>query len=235
MQQKKTPEADLERSRSIFTLIGLIIALGVVIFAFEWKTYERELMDLGNLDMEIDEEMVPITIRQKKPPPPPPPPPEVIQVVEDDIEIEDEIEIQDQDFDEEEVIEIIEEPEEEEVLEPMNFMVVENKPVFPGCENLKDANEQYMCFQQKIGEHIKSVFKYPPIAKDMGIQGKVYVTFVIDQKGAITNATVARSVDKHLDAEALRIIGTLPKMTPAKQRGKSVPVAFTVPINFKLQ
>lgn len=235
MQQKKNPQADLERSRSIFTLIGLIIALGVVIFAFEWKTYERELMDLGSLDMEIDEEMVPVTIRQKKPPPPPPPPPEVIQVVEDDIEIEDEIEIQDQDFDEEEVIEIIEEPEEEEVLEPMNFMVVENKPVFPGCEKLKDANEQYMCFNQKIAEHIRTVFKYPPIAKDMGIQGKVYVTFVIDQKGAITNATVARSVDKHLDAEAVRIVNTLPKMTPAKQRGKSVPVAFTVPINFKLQ
>ena len=235
MEQKKNPQADLERSRSIFTLIGLIVALGVVIFAFEWKTYERELMDLGSLDMEIDEEMVPVTLRQKKPPPPPPPPPEVIQVVEDDKEIEDEIKIQDQDFDEEEIIEIIEEPEEEEVLEPMNFMVVQNKPVFPGCENLKDANEQYMCFNQKIAEHIRTVFKYPPIAKDMGIQGRVFVTFVIDQQGKITNATVGRSVDKHLDAEAVRIVNTLPQMTPAKQRGKSVSVAFTVPINFKLQ
>ncbi|MCE2495916.1 MAG: TonB family protein [Flavobacteriales bacterium] len=235
MEQKKNPQADLERSRSIFTLIGLIVALGVVIFLFEWKTYERELMDLGSLDMEIDEEMVPVTLRQKKPPPPPPPPPEVIQVVEDDKEIEDEIKIQDQDFDEEEIIEIIEEPEEEEVLEPMNFMVVENKPVFPGCENLKDANEQDMCFNQKINEHILTVFKYPPIARDMGIQGKVFVTFVIDQQGKITNATVGRGVDKHLDAEAVRIVNTLPQMTPAKQRGKSVPVAFTVPINFKLQ
>ncbi len=234
MRQKKNPQADLERSRSVFTLIGLIIALGVVIFAFEWKTYERELMDLGSLDMELDEEIVPVTIRQKPPPPPPPPPPVVIQVVEDDVEVEDDIDILDQDFDEEEVIEIIEEPE-EEVLEPMNFMVVEKKPIFPGCENLKDADKQYNCFQRKIAEHIRNVFRYPPIAKDMGIQGKVFVTFVIDQEGNIIKATVARNVDRHLDAEALRIVGTFPKMTPGKQRGKPVPVAFTVPINFKLQ
>ena len=235
MQSKKSPKADLEGRRGTFSLIGLIVAILVVIVAFEWRTYEASLMDLGSLNLELEEEIIPITEREKKPPPPPPPPPEVIEVVEDDVEIEKELEIQDQDFDEEEVFEVIEQPEEEEDIAPMNFMVVENKPVYPGCEKYKNAEEQYNCFQQMIAQHIKNTFKYPPIAKDMGVQGKVFVNFVIDKNGKITNPQVVRSVDKHLDAEALRIVALLPKMTPASQRGKSVPVSFTVPINFKLQ
>jgi periplasmic protein TonB len=234
MQSKKSPKADLEGRRGTFSLIGLIVAILVVIVAFEWRTYEASLMDLGSLNLELEEEIIPITEREKKPPPPPPPP-EVIEVVEDDVEIEKELEIQDQDFDEEEVFEVIEQPEEEEDIAPMNFMVVENKPVYPGCEKYKNAEEQYNCFQQMIAQHIKNTFKYPPIAKDMGVQGKVFVNFVIDKNGNITNPQVVRSVDKHLDAEALRIVALLPKMTPASQRGKSVPVSFTVPINFKLQ
>jgi len=233
MDLKKNHKADLERNRIVYTLIGLVVSLTVVIGAFEWRTYERSTMDLGELDIELEEEIIPLTQREKKPPPPPPPPPEVIEVVEDEVIIEDEIEIEEQDFDEDEVVEIIEEEEEE--VAPMNFMVVENKPVFPGCENIKNDQEQYMCFQQKIAEHIRSTFKYPQIAKDLGIQGKVYVTFVIDKTGKVINATVARSVDKHLDEEAVRIVNLIPQMTPAKQRGKSVPVTFTVPINFKLQ
>ena len=232
MQSKKSPKADLEGRRGTFSLIGLIVAILVVIVAFEWRTYEASLMDLGSLNLELEEEIIPITEREKKPPPPPP---EVIEVVEDDVEIEKELEIQDQDFDEEEVFEVIEQPEEEEDIAPMNFMVVENKPVYPGCEKYKNAEEQYNCFQQMIAQHIKNTFKYPPIAKDMGVQGKVFVNFVIDKNGKITNPQVVRSVDKHLDAEALRIVALLPKMTPASQRGKSVPVSFTVPINFKLQ
>lgn len=234
MINKKSDKANLENKRLTYFFIGLIVTLGIVITAFQWKTYEAELMDLGNVDLNLEEQIVPITQREQKPPPPPPAPPEVIEIVEDDIEIENEIEIDDQDFEEEEVFEIIEEPV-EEVVEPMNFMVVENKPVFPGCENIQDQMEQYMCFQRKIGEHIVSVFKYPPIAKDMGIQGRVFVSFVIDEKGKVTNPVIARSVDKYLDEEALKIVKTIPQMTPAKQRGKPVPVNFTIPINFKLQ
>ncbi len=236
MKQKKTPQANLERSRSVFALIGLIVTLGVVIFAFEWKTYERELIDLGSLGLEIDEEIVPVTVRQKPLPPPPPPPICVFKVAKENIDVRDNIDIPDhQDFGPEEVIEFIEIKREEEPVDTVPFILVEKKPIFPGCENLKDVDQRDICFEQKLAEHIHSVFKYPPIAKDIGIQGKVFVSFVIDQEGNIIKATVARNVDRHLDAEALRIVGTFPKMTPGKQRGKPVPVAFTVPINFKLQ
>ena len=234
MIKKKSERADLESKRTTLVLIGLVVSLSLTILGFEWRTYEAALMDFGNLDLDLEEEIIPITQREKKPPPPPPAPPEVIEVVENEIEIEKEIEIDNQDFDEDEVFEIIEDPVEEEVA-PMNFMVVENKPVFPGCEGIADQMQQYMCFQQKIAQHIVSVFKYPAIAKDMGIQGKVFITFVIDKTGKVVSPVVSRSVDKYLDDEALRIVGTLPMMTPAKQRGKPVPVTFTVPISFKLQ
>jgi len=232
MKHKKNPQADLEKIRFVFVQIGLIVALLATIYAFEKKTYEGEIMDLGNVNLELEDDIIPITEREKPKPPPPPPPPEVIEIVEDDIELQDEIEIEETETDEEEIIEIIEEEETEEVF---NFAVVEDKPVFPGCERIKDKKKRDLCFQQKIIEHINNVYKYPPIAKDMGIQGKVYVSFVIDKLGRVKGIKVVRSVDKHLDEEAARIVGTFPKFTPAKQRGRAVQVAYTVPISFKLQ
>ena len=232
MTHKKNPQADLEKIRVVFVQIGLIIALLATIYAFEKKTYEGEIMDLGNVNLELEDDIIPITEREQPKPPPPPPPPEVIEIVEDDIALQDELEIEETETDEEEIIEIIEEEETEEIF---NFAVVEDKPIFPGCERVKDKKKRDLCFQQKIIEHINNVYKYPPIAKDMGIQGKVYVSFVIDKSGRVKGVKVVRSVDKHLDEEAARIVGTFPKFTPAKQRGRAVQVAYTVPISFKLQ
>ena len=232
MEIKKSSKANLESKRGLFVQIGLVIALSASLLAFEWKSYEKSASDLGTMELSIDdEEMIPITQREIKPPPPPPPPPEVIQIVEDDVEIEVELEIEETDSDEDEIIEIEEEEEEDEIF---NFAVVEDKPVFPGCEDVS-KEERYMCFQQGIMKHIRNNFKYPAIPKEMGVSEKIFVQFVIDKSGQITKSVVVRGEDKHLKKEAIRLVNSIPKLKAAKQRGKPVPCSFTVPINFKLQ
>jgi protein TonB len=101
------------------------------------------------------------------------------------------------------------------------FLIVEQMPEFPGGET---ALIKY------IADHIK----YPVSAQEMGIQGKVYITFVVDKNGDVTNATITRGIDPELDKEALRVINSLPKWTPGKQRGQPVKVSYTVPINFTI-
>ncbi|MDB2621929.1 energy transducer TonB [Flavobacteriales bacterium] len=232
MEIKKNPKSNLETKRGMFVQIGLIIAITASLIAFEWKSYEKSATDLGTMELAFDdEEMIPATQRELKPPPPPPPPPEVIEIVEDDVEIEVELEIEETDTDEDEIIEIEEEEEEDEVF---NFAVVEDKPIFPGCEDVS-RQERYMCFQQGIMRHIRNNFKYPSIPKEMGISEKIFVQFVIDKTGMITKSVVVRGQDKHLRKEALRLVNSIPKLIAAKQRGKSVPCSFTVPINFRLQ
>ena len=116
MEIKKNPEVDLEKKRSLFLLAGYVLALAVVLTAFEWKTFEVNLSDLGKLSVDdLEEEIIPITEQEIKPPPPPPPPPPApeIEIVEDDVEIEEEVEIMDVEADQEtEIVEVVEEEEE---------------------------------------------------------------------------------------------------------------------------
>jgi protein TonB len=216
MEPKKNPEVNLERKRGLFLQIGLVIALLVVLAAFEYKSYEKVAYNLGALSLDdLEEEIIPITKQEVKPPPPPPPPPEVIEIVEDEVEIENEIEIEDTESDEDEEIEIDEEDDDE------FFMVVENMPIFPGGD---------LGLMKYIQKHVK----YPAIAKEYNITGKVYVSFIVDKSGKVTNVKIVRGVDKNLDAEAMRVVKSLPKYKPGKQRGKAVRVMFTIPINFTL-
>jgi len=216
MEPKKNPDISLEKKKGLFFQIGLVITLVIVLGAFEWKSYDKVAYNLGQLNLDdLEEEIIPITKQEVKPPPPPPPPPEVIEIVEDDVEIEDEIEIEDTESDEDVEIEIEEEDDEE------FFMVVENMPEFPGGD-------------LGLMKYIQKNVKYPAIAKEYNITGKVYVSFIVDKKGSVTNVKIVRGVDKNLDAEAIRVVKSLPKYKPGKQRGKSVRVMFTIPINFVL-
>jgi len=234
MKSRKTQEADLENYKGLFLVAGLVLTLAFCYGAIQWRSYEGSLMDLGQLDVNLEDEIVPITNRQQAPPPPPPPkPPEVIQVVEDEVEIE-EVEFESTETDETEEVEFIEEVE-EETDEIFNFAVVENKPVYPGCEDKATEMEKFQCFQLSIMKFIQKNFQYPEMARQLQIQGKVYISFVIEKDGKVSNVEVARSVDKMLDDQAVALIKKLPKFTPAKQRGKSVRMSYTVPINFKLQ
>ena len=215
MITKKNPKISLENKKAMFFQIGLAITLIIVLIAFEWKSYDKSNYNLGDLNLDdMEEEIIPITRQEVKPPPPPPPPPEIIEIVEDEVEIEKELEIEETETDEDEIVEVEEDDEE-------FFMVVENMPEFPG------GDLGLMKFIQKN-------VKYPAIAKEYNITGKVYVSFIVDKQGKVTNVKIVRGVDKNLDAEALRVVSLLPKYKPGKQRGKSVRVMFTIPINFTL-
>jgi protein TonB len=234
MQLKKNPEADLNKNRNLYFVIGLTLVLGVTWGAVEYKSYERKI-DLTNGDMLVDdEEDVPITEQLKTPPPPPPPPPpapEVIEIVEDEEEVEETV-IESTESDEEMVIEdIVVEDDFDDIDVP--FAVIEDVPIFPGCESVAKSQRR-ACFQEQMNKHIRKNFRYPDIAQEMGIQGRVYVNFIISTDGTITNIRM-RGPDKNLENEAARIIGRLPQMTPGRQRGRPVRVPFSIPITFRLQ
>lgn len=236
MELKKNPKADLTTNSSLYFVIGLSVVLFITWQAIEWKTYDKSLYGYEALNVEDeDDEEIPITEQLKTPPPPPPPPPapEVIEVVEDEEEVEETV-IESTETDEDEVIEVEEieiEEEEEEIDVP--FAVIEDVPIFPGCERVKKS-ERRNCFQEKMNRHIRKNFRYPEIAQEMGIQGRVYVNFIIAKDGSITNIRM-RGPDKNLEKEAQRIISRLPQMTPGKQRGRPVRVPFSIPITFRLQ
>lgn len=237
MDLKKNPEANLERKKGLFFFTGLVCALAVVLISFEWKNYEGELVDLGALTVELDEEeMIPIT-QQETPPPPPPPPPQtqIVEIVEDDEEIEEELEIEDTEVDEDTEVEIVEVEEEEEVEEPTIFTIVEDMPSFKGCETKSSKAERDQCTQGEILKFLGKNLKYPPMAKDAGIQGIVYVNFVINEKGGIDDVKILRGIGGGCDEAAVEVVKRLPKFNPGKQRGKAVKVSYNLPVRFVLR
>ncbi len=226
MQVKKSEQASLEKDKLIYTLMGLVFVLSLVYVALEWT--EREVTKYEVTDTEfLFEEEVEIQQTSQETPPPPPPPAvqevEVLNVVEDNVETES-IEVNTEDDKEAEVViaapvEAPQEEEEEEVV----FVVVESMPEFPGG-------------QQALFKYLSENVKYPVIAQENGIQGRVICQFVVNKDGSIVDVEVVRSGgDPSLDKEAVRVIKSMPKWKPGKQRGKAVRVKYTVPVNFKLQ
>tara|TARA_B100000575_G_scaffold198224_1_gene160366 strand:+ start:8219 stop:8923 length:705 start_codon:yes stop_codon:yes gene_type:complete len=234
MQIKKNPKADLTKNSNLYFAVGLVVILFISWRAIEWKTYDRSGYGYESLNIDDeDDEEIPITEQIKTPPPPPPPPPapEIIEIVEDEEEIEETI-IESTETDQEEIVEIVEVEEEFEDVD-VPFAVIEDVPIYPGCERVAKSKRRD-CFQEQINKHIRKNFRYPEIAQEMGIQGRVYVNFVIDKDGSITSIRM-RGPDKNLEKEAQRIIAKLPRMTPGKQRGRAVRVPFSIPITFRLQ
>ena len=227
MEIKKSPKADLESKKLTFTLIGLVVTLFVVWRVFEYKSYDKQTIDDLQRTVEvIEEEMVEITKQEQPKVQPPQPKPQVtqIQVVEDDVEVEDEIDIN-AEVDQDEVIEEYEftppEIEEEEIVEAEIFKVVEEMPEFPGGS-------------AKLMEYIQKNIKYPMMARESDIQGRVFVNFVVEPDGSISNVAVLRGIGGGCDEEAVRVVNSMPKWKPGKQRGSAVRCAYTVPIIFKL-
>lgn len=239
MKPKKNPKVDLNQDSGLFFVIGLTLVLFITWRALEYKSYDNRSEQVIAYTIEPDlSEDVPITEAIKTlPPPAPPAAPAIIEVVEDVIDIEETV-IQStetgQDMEIEQVIMDVDEvevaEEEEDITVP--FAVIENVPVFPGCEQGTDK-EKRECFQRMVQEHVVKNFRYPETAREMGIHGKVHVQFLIDEKGRITNVRT-RGPDKLLEKEAERIITLLPQMVPGKQRGRAVKVPYSIPISFKL-
>ena len=224
MEEKKSPKADLEGKKLTFTLIGLIIALALTWGVFEIKSYDKqEFADIGRTVEVLEEEMVEITKQEQKPQPVEVPKQTTqIQVVEDDVEVED-VEIN-ADIDQNEIIEeyVAPEVEEEEVVEQEIFQIVEEMPDFPGGV-------------AKLSEYLQKNIKYPQMARESGIQGRVFVNFVVEPDGSVSNVKVLRSLGGGCDEEAMRVVKAMPKWKPGKQRGKAVRVSYILPVNFKLQ
>lgn len=224
MEAKKNPKADLRRFTGLFFQIGLIVAFWLVLGAFNYTVQERTSAVFGSLTDVIDDmELIPITRPTQITPPPPPPAPKVAEVITivEDPNFDDDLIVEDVEATQETRIARIERFEEDEVEEEVPFSICEFPPEFPGG-------------MQALTKFIASHVQYPEIARENGIQGKVHVQFVINNRGEVENVIVARSVDAALDKEAIRVIQSLPKWTPGMQRGKPVRTLFTVPIDFKL-
>lgn len=224
MDKRKTPKADLESKRSFFIEIGLIVALAVVFFSFEWRQYDKQ-EQVFDTEVEYDiEEDVVLNTQREEPPPPEQQQPEtqVLNIVEDDIEVDDELNI-DVEADDQTIIEDFEPVEvtEKKVVEQEIFTVVEDQPSFPGGEA---ARMQYL--QKNI--------EYPQMARESGIEGTVFVTFVVETDGTVTQVRILRGIGGGCDEEALRVVRNMPKWKPGKQRGRPVRVQFNMPIRFKL-
>lgn len=221
MEPKKTPAADLEKKKGIFFQIGLVVTLALIFIAFEWKTYEGKTEGFGPLQVDLaEEEIIPITQQQVTPPPPPPPQAVEIEIVEDDEEVED-VEIQDSEADQQTVVEAPVQ-QEEVIEEPEIFTIVEDMPTFPGGE-------------PALFKYLSNNIKYPQMAKESGIQGTVFVTFVIGPDGKVRDVKVLRGVKGGLDEEAVRVVQSMPNWKPGKQRGKAVSVQYNLPIRFTLK
>ena len=229
MEIKKSEKANLENKKLLFLEIGLVISLGIVLFAFEWTSKETNVSTLAdNTTVVIEEEIIPIT--QDTPPPPPAAP--KIPVLSDQIDIvDDEIELEDDMFmnledDANLGVEIMDYVEvEEEVVEEeaIPFQLVEEKPSFQGG----DANQ--------FSKWVNSRLVYPEIAKENGVQGRVTLQFTVEKDGSVTKVKVLRGVDPSLDKEAVRVVSMSPKWKPGKQRDRAVPVTYTFPVIFQLR
>lgn len=225
MEQKKSRKADLEGKRNTFFLVGLVLSLGLVLMAFEWSAKPQKAILSGGIPVDIAEDVyIPNTREHKETPPPP-----KIKPIEEFIIVDNTIDVGDPAFEETEPLDEIpidlpmftdgatKEPEEQIFVNNIQIPAE-----FPGGER---------ALYRYISDHVK----YPAVAQENGIEGKVYVQFVVDEKGNIVNAHVTRQGDFSLDAEALRVINSLPRFKPGMQAGKYVKVYYTAVINFQLQ
>ena len=226
MEEKKSPKANLENKKLMFMQIGMIISLLIAWLAFEHKSYDKRQIDesLLNREVVLDEEMVEITKQEEQKPQPVEQPQQTTQleIVEDDVETED-LNIN-AEVEQNEVIEEYVAPEvvEEEVVEQEIFQIVEEMPAFPGGE-------------AKLMEYVGKNIKYPQIARETGIQGRVFIGFVVEPDGSVSNVKLLRGIGGGCDEEAMRVVKSMPKWKPGKQRGKAVRVSYQIPVLFKLQ
>ena len=228
MEIKKSTKADLENKKHIFLEMGFAVALAAVLFAFEWKVSTEEPSDYITIsEIPMETEMIPITMMSQLPPPPPPPAPiqfmDMLEIVDELNEVDIELELidaSDESTNEDYETSIPGDWEygDEASNEIIPFLPSEDMPVFPG----------------NVQKWIRENIHYPLLAIENGIEGRVFVQFVVERDGSIANIKVVRSVDASLDKEAVRVISKMPKWKPGKQRGKAVRVSYTLPIVFQL-
>ena len=229
METKKTNRASLENKRTMFFELGLIASLAIVLASFEWNSSTKDVakMMAGTVYL-VEDESVPVT-QQETPPPPEtiqePVMSEDLQIVENDVKIDTDFISPDDNPAPMKIVPYIEPRNIEEDVEEdteIPFAIVEEKPLFMG----KEADE----FTKWVYNNIH----YPELAIENGIQGRVTLQFTIDKDGNVCDIKVLRGADSSLDKEAVRVIGSSPKWSPGRQRGRKVSVKYTFPIIFRL-
>ena len=238
MKPKKNPKADLRRRWVLFLQIGLILVLFLSLQALQWKTdvekpSEGEIVSIDA----IEEETPPLTIVPEKTPPPPPK--AIIDKIEEvpndeDVE-EDPVAPTEIDLDDIVKVSDIEEPDDPEEPVKVPFEFIEEVPVFPGCESLEANPERKKCMSSKISNFVNRNFD-TGLGEELGLSGTnlVHVMFVVNKEGLVEQIQT-RAPHPELEKEARRVIEKLPKMEPGRQRGKPVPVSYSIPIRFKVQ
>lgn len=230
MEVKKASKVDNEKNKGVYLMIGLVVALGIVLLAFEWKTKPAAISSLGTLEvMEVEDEVIPVTRVEEVKPPEPPPQTTVatFDIVDNNTDILNDMNLFDSEADDNTFIEvapIVQTVAEEKVVEEetqiLNF--AEEMPEFPGGP-------------AAMSKFLHDNLKYPPIAAESGISGRVYVGFVVNRDGTIVDVAITRGVETSLDNEAIRVVKSMPKWKPGKQGGKTVRVSYSIPVNFILQ
>ncbi|MCQ2297670.1 MAG: energy transducer TonB [Bacteroidales bacterium] len=226
MEAKKSLKADLEKKKGLYLEIGLVVALAIVLVAFNVKSYDTQVQEFTQRTAieEIDE--VVLNTQEDQPDPEPPEAPEItteFEVVDDDKEIENELHVDMNDNANTEVQEFtpVEVTEEEVEKEEEIFVFVEENPSFPGGE-------------EELYKYLRENIKYPQLARENNIEGKVFVQFVVEKNGSISNVKILKDIGSGCGAEAVRVVKAMPKWKPGKQRGSAVRAQFSLPISFKL-
>ena len=225
MKKKKANKVNQERNRPMFIQIGLIVALSIILVAFEWTSNPKKSDDIQLVqEIQFEDEMM-ITRREEPREQPKPETPkvlEVLEIVDDDVFVEDFS--FDMEVDENTEYDFTTFEDEEEIIEEVTpFYIVEDMPTFNGG----DMGEFW---KYAMGE-----IRYPEVAAENGVSGTVYMQFTVSTSGRVTDVKVIKGVHPDLDEESIRVIKNSPKWTPGKQRGRTVPVIMSLPMKFILQ
>ena len=222
---KKNPRIDLKKKRTALLWLGRAFALGLVAIAFEFATFPSVPSITGDIIMEGELiELPPVTMAKVIPPPPPPIKNTIIEVVEDTKELPNEVEFEDTEVTDDTAVDVLEIAEIEEVIveEELPLVRSEISPSFPGGNN---------ALLKYLGNNIK----YPRMAVESNISGRVYLQFVVEKDGSISTINVVRGIGGGCNEEAVRVLKSMPKWSAGRQQGKAVRVMFTLPVNFVLQ
>jgi protein TonB len=223
MEIKKYPGADIKRRTDIYFMIGLTASLAFSLALFSFTNHDEvSNVNLAPPPAEEVEEVTDIT-RQDQAPPPPPPPPQTIEVIENESEIEEQT-IQSSEVTQDTEIKTVVQEQvvvEEKTAEPEIFTVVEENPEFPGGV-------------AKMYEFIGKNLNYPPLAKENNIQGRVVIQFVVNEDGSITDVKILKDIGWGCGDEATKVVKSMPRWKPGKQRNKAVKVRYNLPIKFEL-
>lgn len=227
MEAKKSPKANLEKWKGMFLEVGLVAALTGALVAFNWKSYDTEVQEFSTRTVVEEVEEVVLQTQEDKPEPEPPEAPEItteFEVVDDNKEIENELHVDMNDNANTQVVEFTPVEVTEEVVEKDEeiFVFVEEQPSFPGGDE-----ELYKFLAENI--------QYPALARENNVEGKVFVQFVVEKNGSITQVKLVKDIGSGCGQEAMRVVKSMPKWKPGKQRGTAVRSQFTLPIRFKLR